>query len=282
MPQGTLVPVKRNDALNIERLIKDILKEFGFCEVYNYSFVSENGSVAIENPISVESKYLRPSLIPNLSKDIKENAKFFDKIKIFELGKIFKKVSNTEIIEEKKLAGAVIGSSFYEIKGIIDLMLNKFGISDIEYIEDSEVKGAKIKASKKEIGVLREIFLDGNDQQAVIFDIDFEKMQKLFSEEFEYQPICPFPAMIRDISLIVPKSVKVVEILNKINIAGGNLIKDIDLFDIYEKISDTKKSLAFHIIYQATDRTLLSKEVDKIQQEIIKILEKDSEWNVRK
>ena len=71
-------------------------------------------------------------------------------------------------------------------------------------------------------------------------------------------------------------------ILNKINMKGGILIKDIELFDIYQNISEDRKSLAFHIIYQAENRTLLSEEVDKIQQEIIKILETDPEWEVRK
>ena len=193
----------------------------------------------------------------------------------FELGRIFKKVSNTAVREEKRLAGAVMGNSFHEVKGMIDSMFNSFGILDIDiqHNEGKEDKTAIIKLCGKEIGHSKEISLDGFKQKIIVFDFDFKKLQALSSEEFEYQPICPFPAVVRDISLMVPKEVKTVEILNKINMKGGILIKDIELFDIYQNISEDRKSLAFHIIYQATDRTLLSEEVDKIQQEIIKILE---------
>jgi len=116
------------------------------------------------------------------------------------------------------------------------------------------------------------------------FNIDFEKLQKLCSEETIYQPISPYPAAVRDIAVLVPRTVKVVEVLNKINAVGGKLIRDIDLFDIYEgdKIPEGKKNLAFHIIYQAENRTLSSKEIDEIQNKIIKNLEKKLEWQVRR
>ena len=74
------------------------------------------------------------------------------------------------------------------------------------------------------------------------------------------------------------------EVLNKINAAGGPLVRDVDLFDMYEGegIEEGKKSLAFHIIYQAEDRTLSSKEVNQIHQKIIKSLEENPEWQVRR
>ena len=83
---------------------------------------------------------------------------------------------------------------------------------------------------------------------------------------------------------MVPQGVKVVEVLNKINIAGGKLVRDVDLFDIYEgeELPEGKKSLAFHIIYQAEDKTLKSEEVDKVHQKIVKELEKELEWQVRR
>ena len=74
------------------------------------------------------------------------------------------------------------------------------------------------------------------------------------------------------------------KVSDKINAAGGKIVKDVDLFDLYEgeELPDRKKNLAFHIIYQAKDRTLKSEEVDKIHQRIIKTLEKNPTWQVRK
>jgi phenylalanyl-tRNA synthetase beta chain len=304
-PVSTLIPPQRNLDIFWEDVTKNILKEAGFTEVYNYSFFSqkeaklfgykENELIEVENPQNFEQKYLRASLIPNLLENLKKNQKHFPDIRIFELGKIFLKN------EKRQLSGLISGDKFYYLKGVVDLLLNKLGISGVWYDEYQPTpelskisiwhpkKSAEIKINGKELGFLGEIsprILDNLEikGRVVVFDIDFEKLSKLASEEHEYRPISKFPAAVRDIAVLVPRKVKVVEVLNKINTAAGPLIRDIDLFDIYEgkELPQGKKNLAFHIIYQAENRTLSSKEIDEIQNKIIKALEKNPEWQVRK
>jgi len=306
-PIAVLQPPKRNLDIFWEDLTKDILKEVGFSEVYNYSFISEKDRevfkyknteiVEVENPTSFDFQYLRPSLIPNLLKNIEKNFRSFAEIKIFELGKIFKK----DFKEKKALTGVITGEAFYQAKGVVDLLLNKMGISNVWYdeyqptSEESKIsiwqpkKCAEIKVNHEEIGFLGEISPRVLDSlkigaKVTVFDIDFEKLSKLASEEHEYQPISRFPSAIRDLAILVPRETRVEEVLNKIETAGGLLIRDIDLFDIYEgeELPAGKKNLAFHIIYQAQDRTLTSKEIDEIQDRIIKVLESVSDWEVRK
>ena len=335
-PTVSLIPPKRNLDIFWENVIKNILKEAGLTEVYNYSFVSpEQFSIfnsqfskvvdelrsssrfanarviEVENPISEEQKYLRPSLIPNLLKNVQKNQKNFREIRIFELGKIFQAPRT----EKRMLTGLITGDAFYQMKGVIDSLLQKIGISNIWYDEfeatpeDSNPpatlpsKGrapskisiwhpkicAEIKVDHEEIGFLGEISqkILGDleiEGKLVVFDIDFEKLQRLSSEETIYQPISRYPAAVRDIAVLVPPEIRVEEVLNKIETAGGILVKDVDLFDIYEgeELPEGKKNLAFHIIYQAKDRTLSSKEIDEIQDKIIKALEEELEWEVRK
>ena len=336
-PTVSLIPPKRNLDIFWENVIKNILKEAGLTEVYNYSFVSpeqfsifnsqfskvgkEDKSssspfaaarvIEVENPISEEQKYLRPSLIPNLLKNVQKNQKNFREIRIFELGKIFQAPRT----EKRMLTGLITGDAFYQMKGVIDSLLQKIGISNIWYDEfeatpeDSNPpatlpsKGrapskisiwhpkicAEIKVNHEEIGFLGEISqkILGDleiEGKVVVFDIDFEKLQRLSSEETIYQPISRYPAAVRDIAVLVPLEIRVEEVLNKIETAGGILVKDVDLFDIYEgeELPEGKKNLAFHIIYQAKDRTLSSKEIDEIQDKIIKALEEELEWEVRK
>ena len=335
-PTVSLIPPKRNLDIFWENVIKNILKEAGLTEVYNYSFVSpEQFSIfnsqfskvvdelrsssrfanarviEVENPISEEQKYLRPSLIPNLLKNVQKNQKNFREIRIFELGKIFQAPRT----EKRMLTGLITGDAFYQMKGVIDSLLQKIGISNIWYDEfeatpeDSNPpatlpsKGrapskisiwhpkicAEIKVDHEEIGFLGEISqkILGDleiEGKVVVFDIDFEKLQRLSSEETIYQPISRYPAAVRDIAVLVPLEIRVEEVLNKIETAGGILVKDVDLFDIYEgeELPEGKKNLAFHIIYQAKDRTLSSKEIDEIQDKIIKALEEELEWEVRK
>jgi len=308
-PISSLVPPKRNLDIFWEDMTKNILKEGGFTEVYNYSFFGDGEAklfgynkkelIELENPVNEEQKYLRASLIPNLLKDVEKNFRQFKEIKIFELGKTFRK---TKTLEEKRmLTGLVSGDSFYELKGAVDLLLNKLGISDIFYDqyqatpEESKYsvwypqKSAEIKVGGEEIGFLGEISSKVVENfkikgKVVLFDIDFEKLQKLCSEETIYQPVSRYPAAVRDLAVLVPHQTRVEEVLNKIETVGGKLVSDIDLFDIYEgeEIPGGKKNLAFHIIFQAEDRTLFSKEIEELQNKIIKALEENPEWEVRK
>ncbi|RLC38448.1 MAG: phenylalanine--tRNA ligase subunit beta [Candidatus Nealsonbacteria bacterium] len=319
-PKAALIPPERNEEIFWQRNCQDILKEQGFTEVYNYSFIGEKEKeifgwrdkeiIELANPISSFNKYLRPSLIPNLLKNVKENLKFFDEIKIFEIGKIFRKCQMSNVkcqILEKKMLGGVIAKKrmgdegFYELKGIVDLLLNKLGISNVWYDdyqqtpEESHLeiwhprKSAEIKTDGQELGFLGEIhpkILEELEiaEKVFVFDLNFEKLKKLASEEHEYQPISIHPAAVRDLAVLVPLRTKTVEVLNVINAAGGKLVRDVDLFDVYsgEGIPEGKENLAFHIIYQAEDRTLSSKEIDEVHQRIIKALEENPEWEVRK
>jgi phenylalanyl-tRNA synthetase beta chain len=193
------------------------------------------------------------------------------------------------------------GENFYQLKGVIDLLLEKMGIGRAWYDnfqatpEESPFffwhpkRSAEIKVGQEEIGFLGEIspkILENLkiEKRVTIFEIDFEKLQKLASEEQEFRPFSRFPAAIRDIAVLVPKMVKVEEVLNKIESVGKELIADIDLFDYYEgeELPLGKKNLAFHIIFQAKDRALTSEEIDKLHKEIIEVLEQNPEWEVRK
>lgn len=314
-PITALIPPKRNLDIFWKNLSKDTLKEAGFTEIYNYSFISERDReifkydkeelIEVENPTSLDFQYLRPSLIPNLLKNIEKNFRNFAEMKIFELGKIFfkkqKGKKKEQFGEKRMLTGLIAGQAFYQSKGTVDLLLNKLGISDIWYDEyqptpeESKTavwqlkKCAEIKISHEEIGFLGEIspkILDNLKVavKATVFDIDFEKLSRLTSEEHEYRPISRFPSAVRDMAVLVPREVKVSQVLNKIHDTGKELIRDVDLFDIYEgeELPAGKKNLAFHIIYQAEDKTLTAEDIDKIQNKIIQSLEKEKRWEVRR
>lgn len=305
-PKVALIPPQRNLNIFWQNMVRDILKEAGFTEVYNYSFISKKEAdilnfkdlIEVENPISVEYQYLRPSLIPNLLKNVQRNQKFFKEMRIFELAKVFKPGKNKE---KTMLSGAVIGDNFYYLKGAIDSLLSKLGISNYWYDEYKATpeeskkalwqpkKSAEIKTDHTEIGFLGEIspkIIEDLklESKVVIFDIDFEKLEKVASEEHEFRPISSYPAAIRDIAILVPRDVKVDDVLNKIDEVSTEIVRDVDLFDIYEgeELPEGKKNLAFHIIYQAEDRTLKSEEIDKIHQKIIEALEKNPDWEVRR
>lgn len=307
-PLVSLIPPERNLDIFWEDAAKNILKEAGFAEVYNDSFLAEEAArvfgyktselIETANPPSSDFRFLRPSLIPNLLKNIQTNIRNFSRIHIFELGKVFKE---SKPMEKLMLSGAILGNGFYEAKGVVDALFNKLGLVDVWYDEyratpeDSKIslwhakKSAEIKAGDQEFGFLGEVssrILSEMkiSQPAVLFDIDFAKLQKFASEECEYRPISKYPSAIVDIAVLVPLGVKVEEVLNVMETAGGEILADTELFDIYEgeQLPEGKKNMAFHLVFQSPDHTLSSKEIDEICGKIIKNLEQNPEWEVRK
>jgi phenylalanyl-tRNA synthetase beta chain len=302
-PVSALIPPKKNPEIFWENFVKDVLVSLGFTEVYNYSFLSkedienfgfEKEAIEIENPASAFYQFLRPSLIPGLIKNVQKNQTEFSEIKIFEIGKIFKNKK-----EKKALAGVINGEKFFEAKGVIDTLLKKMGISNFYFDfykatpEESKIsiwqikKSAEIKIDGEEVGFLGEISRKILEKykikdKIVAFDIDFEKLTKLATEEYDYEPFSIYPAIVRDISVLVPKDVLVEDVMNVIEETAGKLIRDIDLFDIYEEFEEDRKSLAFHIIFQLKDRAILPEEVENAIQKIIENLEKNPNWEVRK
>ncbi|MFH1392072.1 MAG: phenylalanine--tRNA ligase subunit beta [bacterium] len=189
-----------------------------------------------DSKIKNQNKYLRSSLIPQIKENLKLNSKNFKKVRIFELGKIYP--------EKWHLCGAALDNA--EAKGVVDILFEKMGL--VETIEEI-------------------VKLDNN-----IFDFDFEKLAKLATEEREYEPIPKYPPVKRDLAVWVEPETKIDYVLSVIQEAEPVLIYDVDLFDIYE--DKDKKSLAFHIIYQAEDRTLTDDEVNQIHEKVMNNLEK--------
>jgi phenylalanyl-tRNA synthetase beta chain len=320
-PLGLLGITKLDDALTITNKTKTILEGLGFTEVYNFSFIGEDDFkkakisnkryIELENPLSVDLKYLRKDLIVNLLKNIKDNYKqvFGDEntIKIFELGKVYQQ-ENNKTTETKMLAGAIVrtaektkGENFYELKGTLDAILNKLGITDFWYddfkatsdlvdqIFWNKTGTAEIKIGDEEIGFIGEINPDilnayNIKRKVAIFNLNFDQLLKMISEELIYQPPSQYPAAVRDLAILVNSGDKVGDVMKLIDDAGGELVQDVDLFDMYEGegIPKGKKNLAFHIIYQSYERTLRDEEVNKIQRNIIKKLEENNNWRVRK
>jgi len=319
LPAATLIPPERNEDLVYQNKVKDILAHLGFSEVYNYSFVGEKeinfcqkkpSLIEVANPVSQEQKYLRPSLVFNLLKNVRENKKYFKEVRLFEIGHIFQRDDKNKCpAQEKKKIGVILSldtkpaqaTEFYRLKGVIDSLLNKLRISDQWYDDQiSEerwslldlchpMRRTEVKVTNDCLGwlgeieerVLREMDLKS---EVAVFELDFEKLVKLATEERIYQPPSKYPAVVRDIALLVEPATKVVEVLNLIHAAGGPLIRDVDLFDIYEGegIPEGKKNLAFHIIFQSDDHTLTDKEINNLLEKIIKALEEEGGWEVRR
>ena len=298
LPKMDVVPPKRNIELFWEGKIRELLKSVGFSEVYNYTFISEDQSIRVdhppddlievESPVSIERKYLRPSLIPHLLNNIKENSKFFDEIEIFELGKTFSRGAG----EKKTISGAITGESFYRMKGVLDLIFKEIGIVKIDYSAADSIyldpsRSSKILVDGMKLGDIGYLSIKIAEQMKTadlcLFELDLEKIIGLAEEEKKYTPLAKYPEITRDLSIITPLETPFKDIVNTINSCKIPLLRDIELFDLYrgEGVPRGNKSMALRLTFGA-ERTLTAEEVSRFIDDIVKEVEKDRKWQVRK
>jgi len=298
-PHVTLKPSGFEDQIILKDKIRDVLTGLGLDEVCNYSFCAqpnmdltranterprklasslyESELVEIENPIAENQRYLRPSLIPLLEKNIFDNFRFFEEVKIFEIGKVFKKIQDSKIksqnlFKEWWSLGVAIGHKnetkdlFFELKGILEELFKRIGLIDFTFGEKENI--FEIYSNNEIIGVLEK------RENFSIAEINLEKVLEFIEGEFEYQPLSKYPTVIRDVSVLVSKDIKIGDLMQEIQLVNLSLIKDVDLIDEYEgeKLELNKKSLTFRIIFQADDRTLTDKEVNEQMAKIYSIL----------
>ena len=285
-------PAERNNLDFFINKSKDVLKELGFIEVYNYSFLGDKEkekyklkAEEIKNPVSSFAKYLRPSLIPLLVKNIEENLKWFEGVKIFELGKVFWG-QDRKISEKMMLSGGISSKkekSFLRLKGEVIFLLEQLGIKKIVF-----EKGAKDSIFSDSLDVLINGEKAGRMGQTAFnvfcFELDFDVLMKHAGEEKEYEKISYHPPATRDISGTVNENVSIEDLKERIRQGGRGLIKGLEIFDVYQGpgIGKGKKSVSFHIIFQSEEKTLDAETIDKTQKEIIKILSEQLGWEERK
>ncbi|MBU2109804.1 C40 family peptidase [Patescibacteria group bacterium] len=266
LPEEVLIPATSNENYEYANLIRNILAGAGFSEVYNYSF-TDKGDIEISNPIAKDKNYLRSNLLDGLNANIRENSRYFKDIKIFEIGKIFPAGGETI-----SLAGAGLNTDFYEIKGVVEMLLERLGLDDFYFADASAEALAKadIRVGNTSIGHI--------DHGA--FEINFEMLVRMADEQMEYMPISRYPAAQRDIAIFIPFNTKVIEVMDIIENTAGELLVDTDLFDIYE--NEERKSFAFHLIFQSQKKTLTDKEINALMNKIMDALDANPEWEVRR
>lgn len=260
-------PAQTNYDIFWQNKTRDTMKELQYSEIYSYSFIGDqekddfNLTVRkIINPVSSYYKYLRPTIIPQLINIAKENLKYFDKVKIFELGKVFDKK------EALVLSGAISGNNYLGVKSDILALFNSLGISKVSFTKE------EIKIAKDVIGKI------GIKSGITFFEFDFDKIQKNAIDNREYKHVSYHPIATRDISGLIDENVEIEDIISKIE--NIDLVKSVEVFDIFKgkNVPSGKKSISLRIDLQSEEKTLDGETIDKI---IIKI-KKTINWEERK
>ena len=318
LPVFPIVPPVINELKEIEKETLDLcVKEFGFNEVYNYSFVSKKqienlgGDITkyieLDNPLSKEKPYLRRNLILNLLENLEKNIGFEDDIKIVEIGKVFLKENpglrtkqqGDELLPEQHtwLTGLTatkkVSEPFWEVKKIVERLANIYSV-EIELLAPTKIKPwqhpgrtAELVLNKEVIGTVFELHPVtaknfGIDIRVGWLEINLDKFLENLKKHKpikKYLPISEYPEIIRDVCAVVNNRIKYFEVVLGIKKINP-LIKNIELFDVYLK-KDGSKSLAFHIVYGSNQKTLTSAEVENIHQQVLTTLTTEYKLEIR-
>ncbi len=252
LPEGK-IPVAKIEHFkdySFQRKAKEIMVACRFYEIKSYSLVSENDLtkfgltvkdvLRVDNPISREYEYLRPSLKIGLINGLLENEKITKEINLFELGKIYGK-KEKKASEEYFLSGITNSLSFAQLKGIIEKLFAEFGI-------------------KKDTSSLIEILDKG-----LFFEINFTEVEEKANIQKIYKPIPKYPPIIEDLSIKVGDNVRTGDIIEHIK-NQTPLVYEVTLIDEFE---DNK---TFHIIYLDKTKNLTNEDVAKLREKIVKSL----------
>lgn len=309
LPEEKFYPLPENKQYSFKQYLREILKSFGAYEVYSYSFVSESllktfyldpqNHIKVANPITVDFEYMRTTLIPSLFQVWLQNQKNYPSLFIFELAKTYhlldknifqnsKNIKNPEkFIEEKfKLAGLLTveeGEVFYQLKEKVMRLLLEINIKKGEFLPENKIsflhpfRQAVIKKDEKILGFMGEIHplilaeLKSKTRIAV-FELDVDSLFEA-RDPILYKPLPKYPAVILDLSIIVPEKILVADILKEIE-KVSDFIEKVVPFDLYKgpQVPENHKSISLRLFYRHPERTLTEEEAKEIHQQVVQRL----------
>ena len=247
-------------------------------------------AVVIKNPLGEDYSIMRTSSIPSTMEALTRNfSKSNPAARLFEVGKIYIPGEDlNQLPEEKNIAavGMYGGVDFFNIKGVVENLMESLGISRYEFKRESgnpsfhPGKTAALYVKGEYAGVLGEIHPDVNDsydisERCYVAELSLDVIYKHAELGRAYKAIPKFPAVLRDIAMLVDDSVMVKEIEDIIKANGAGMVESVKLFDVYKgkQIPEGKKSVAYSIAYRLDYKTLTDEEVSQVHEKIVKNLE---------
>ena len=318
---GTTIGI-RNKEQKIENKIQDVLVYNGFSEIYTYGFLSEKdlekskinketieNAIKIINPLGDEFRLMRPTTIPSMMQILAgNNNKKNQNVKLFDISRNYRNINGQvekgEVpLQENILTIGMYGENvdFYILKGIIENILEAANVNhyDIEKETTNESyhpgRCANLKVGNDVIATFGEVHPEvlmnyEINKRVYLAELNITKIVKYSRANKKYEEVPKFPAVERDIAIIVDESIEVGELEKAITkkckklLKGKKSLEKLKLFDIYRdaKLGENKKSVAYSLIFRDKTKSLSDDEINPVMDEVIKELEEKFGAELRK
>jgi len=288
----------------VEEIVHASLTSQGMYETLTFSFIGpklldsinsnnpdHKKTVVITNPLGEDTSIMRTTLIPSVLGTLSLNyARRNESAKIYELANVYIAKEGEKLPDEHKniTIGMYGGCDFYDMKGAVEHLFETLKIKDVEYVSVNDNttfhpgRCANLVKDGKTIGVLGEVHpaVAKNfdmDCRVYVCEIDFNTLLSFYSEDVKYKQLPKYPAVSRDIAMLLDDSINVYEIEKIIKKCSGEILEGYKLFDVYKgaQIPEGKKSVAYSVTFRAADRTLTDEEITKVFDSILASLEKN-------
>ncbi len=281
--------------------IKSSLVGQGYYEIQTYSFTSPKTldminageelrkTVNILNPLGEDASIMRTTAVTGMLEVLARNYNHKNKnARLFETATVYipKSLPVTELPEEKKVLtlGAYGAADFFDLKGAAEELMDSLGVEGVTFSAAAPNpiyhpgKSAEIYINKKKVGIIGEVHPDVAENygldEAYLGELDMAALLSNAGGDVRYKPLSRFPAVSRDIAMLVDDAVTVADIEAVIRRAGGSLLEELELFDVYKgsQIPEGKKSVAMSAVYRG-EKTLTDDEINKIMNKTVRSLE---------
>ncbi|WP_310603746.1 phenylalanine--tRNA ligase subunit beta [Anaerosporobacter sp.] len=307
LPTGEATTGKLSFKMRIENVARDIAEHFGFNEAMTYSFESPKvfdkllipegdalrQTVVISNPLGEDYSIMRTVSLNGMLTSLATNYNRRNKdVRLYEIGNIYlpKALPLTELPDERTQVtlGMYGAGDFFDLKGVVEEYLEKIGLKALKTYDPKSGKPflhpgrqANIMYDGVVIGYLGEVHpevLDNYDigEKAYVAVLDMPEIEARAGFATKYEGIAKYPAVTRDISMVMEKAILAGDVEAIIRKNGGKILESVTLFDIYEgaQIKEGCKSMAYSISFRAKDRTLEDKDVNEVMTKILNALAK--------
>ncbi len=282
--------------------LRDTLAGFGFLEAQlnslvprEYASLMHDAPVAVQNPLSPETSFLRTSLIPGLLDTVQLNRnRFLESVRLFEIGRVF--FPNRPLpVEHLHTSGLLFGSlrehpfwnerpdsfTFFHIKGVVESLLEKSHVTQYRFTQDphplldSETSLSLWVGESKVgyVGEIKDTLVKQWDlhKPVYVFELDAETLLAQ-TKKITASPVPKYPPVKRDLAFVLDEALFASEISSVIRKAAGDCLESVELFDLYrgDQIPSGKKSLAFSLTFRSREKTLKEEEIDPMIRTIVK------------
>ena len=295
---ATLPPSKNQGWLTEPQKLRARLNELcvslGYCEMLTYSFIGPadfdaarlppDNAKTIRNPLGEEHSMMRTALLPSFLEALSRNAAARNpEARLYELGMVYTGGDGRLPLETRRLilGGYGDGMDFFTLKGAVETLFDRFCRKEASFAKADGAayhpgRCADIFWQKRPVGQIGELHPSlGFPANAAVCELDAEILLELARPDGWFAPLPRFPAISRDIALVCGKETAAAEVLAVIRKAGGALLEDCSLFDVYEgkHIPAGSRSLAYRLSFRAPDRTLRDGEAEAAIQKILQKLQ---------